>query len=274
MGARGWPLLLTALLWGATQAQTLPRWEAGVGIAALGLPDYRGSATTRGYLIPFPYFIYRGERVRFDEQGLRGDLLRSHRTRLELSLAAGLPVPAEQDDARAGMEPLKPTVEIGPSLNLDLWHSADHRHDLRLILPLRAVFAVDLPNLPHEGWTFSPALQLNLRHLHHGHWRASMTVGPIWASGDYHAYFYDVKATEATATRPAYEASGGYGGARFTLLFKRAWDDKRLALFARADTLAGSAFVDSPLVEREHYYMVGASLIWVFTKSSQSGTLP
>jgi len=38
-----------------------PLWEAGLGIATVYLPDYRGSNHSRGYALPMPYFIYRGD---------------------------------------------------------------------------------------------------------------------------------------------------------------------------------------------------------------------
>ena len=42
-------------------ARDEPLWEAGVGIAGLHFPDYRGSSHTRNYVLPTPYFIYRGD---------------------------------------------------------------------------------------------------------------------------------------------------------------------------------------------------------------------
>jgi outer membrane protein len=37
-----------------------PLWEIGVGLAVLQMPDYRGSDKYRGYLLPYPYLVYRG----------------------------------------------------------------------------------------------------------------------------------------------------------------------------------------------------------------------
>ena len=37
-----------------------PLWELGLGVAALRLPDYRGSDQSSTYLLPLPYVVYRG----------------------------------------------------------------------------------------------------------------------------------------------------------------------------------------------------------------------
>ena len=41
-------------------AEMLPLWEVGGGVAAISFPDYRGSASRRGYLLPVPVLVYRG----------------------------------------------------------------------------------------------------------------------------------------------------------------------------------------------------------------------
>src|SRR5690606_32758077 len=40
---------------GASNALAQSYWEAGVGLSAVHLPDYRGSDEAHGYLLPFPY---------------------------------------------------------------------------------------------------------------------------------------------------------------------------------------------------------------------------
>src|SRR5205085_11463785 len=65
-----------------------PLWEAGIGVAALGLPDYRGSDQSRFYAFPLPYFVYRGEIVKADRQGLRGIFFKTDRIDLNMSVGA------------------------------------------------------------------------------------------------------------------------------------------------------------------------------------------
>jgi outer membrane scaffolding protein for murein synthesis (MipA/OmpV family) len=68
---------LTAALAAATvacaaSAREEPLWEAGIGIAGVHFPDYRGSSHTRNYVLPAPYLVYRGDIVTADRGGLRG----------------------------------------------------------------------------------------------------------------------------------------------------------------------------------------------------------
>jgi hypothetical protein len=53
-------------------AEELPLWEAGVGVAGLSIPDYRGSDERHGYLLPLPYLVYRGDILRMDRKGMYG----------------------------------------------------------------------------------------------------------------------------------------------------------------------------------------------------------
>ena len=57
------------------RADEKPLWEAGLGIGALSFPDYRGSDQTRLYPVPVPYFVYRGDFLKADRNGLRGEFL-------------------------------------------------------------------------------------------------------------------------------------------------------------------------------------------------------
>src|SRR6185437_10813141 len=93
-----------------------PLWEAGVGLTALDFPDYRGSSQSRAYVLPFPYFVYRGDFLRQDRRGLRGVFLENDRFDVNLSMGASLPVDSSRDHVREGMPNLRPTVEFGPSV--------------------------------------------------------------------------------------------------------------------------------------------------------------
>ena len=47
-------------------AGTEPLWELGLGIAGFRFDDYRGSDHTNTYLLPLPFFAYRGPILRAD----------------------------------------------------------------------------------------------------------------------------------------------------------------------------------------------------------------
>jgi outer membrane protein len=257
---------LVTLLPGAAAGERLPLWEAGVGLAAVSLPDYRGSDERRGYLLPVPYFVYRGEFLKADREGLRGVLFAGQRVELDLSAALSPPVNSRDNRARAGMADLRPVGELGPNLELGLWQAGDDR--LRLKLPLRAAMTIE--GSPRwAGWVFSPRLDLDLDDLAGSGWRFGVLAGPIFATRRHHAYYYSVTAAEATAARPQYDAPGGYAGTQLLFStskrFRRAW----VGAFLRRDTLAGASFVASPLVRSRDYLAGGIAVSWIIGESSQ-----
>lgn len=265
--------LLTLLATGASGAQERPLWELGAGIATLSLPYYRGSAAERSYAIPYPYLVYRGEYLNVDKDGMRGWLYRSEQLNLDLSLAAGVPVPSDQNGPRSGMPDLDPTVEFGPSIEYRLWHSEDRRRNAWLRLPLRGAFAISNP-VTYQGWVFAPYIEFSRHDFGRSGWINSLAFGPLFADAAYHDYFYGVAPQYATATRPAYEAQGGYSGSRITLMSGKTFDQLWLTAFVRLDTLKGASFVDSPLVETRRYHIVGVALTWIFARSETRVHVP
>ncbi|MGH8691712.1 MAG: MipA/OmpV family protein, partial [Burkholderiales bacterium] len=144
-------------------ADLRPEWELGVGATAFTLPDYRGSDESRAYLLPFPYVVYRGDRLRVDRQGARGMLFESDRIELDLSMSATPPVDSDKNRARQGMPSLDPTIEAGLRLNLILARDRAAERALTLRLPLRAVVATDLSHAEGAGYVAYPHLSLDAR---------------------------------------------------------------------------------------------------------------
>lgn len=252
------------------QARHLPLWEIGMGLGGLYLPSYRGAAEKSSHMIPFPYIIYRGDAVNIDEGGVRGRIFRSDDIKLDLSLAGGVPVTSDGDGPRSGMPELDPTAEIGPSLELHLWHSDDHRRHLWLALPIRSVFSVSFSAVAMQGWNFTPYLEYSVFSPEPGDWELGLSWGPLYADSAYHNYYYEVAAEHATATRSEYHASSGYSGQRITLAIQKKFGDLWLGIFARYDSLANAVFLPSPLVEVDRYLATGFGLTWIFSKSQAS----
>lgn len=256
------PLLLTTLPVQAGE-QSLPLWEIGVGTAALRFPDYRGAARSQSYLLPFPAFVYRGERLKVDRSGLRGLLFDSERLVLDISLDGAVPVDSEQNGTREGMPDLDATFEIGPSLKLTL-HQSDPL-ELRLNLPYRYVYASDFSHLDSHGTLFNPNLSLS----YSKRWNLGVSAGPLYGSHDYHDYYYSVAPAYATATRPAYQAGGGFSGMRYTLSFSQRYKRFWLGGFLRYDDMRDAVFRDSPLLSQERSWMGGLSFAWFFKHSER-----
>ncbi len=252
-------LLFPAMAW----SQEKPLWELGVGAAIGSFPAYRGAASQHTEVLPIPFITYRGERVSFDREGLRGKLFESPRWRLELSADAMVPV--EQDAGlRQGMPGLAPMLELGPSLEYLIGES--RTTEWRLRLSLRSAIAVDFPSLASQGVVVHPNLALD---IHNGSWEMGGSVGPLYASEAYHDYYYSVPVDYATAQRAAYQAEGGYSGLRLTLGASRYFGNFWLGMFVRYDDLNGAVFVDSPLVEQKSAVMGGVALSWIFRRSGR-----
>ena len=61
-------MVLALTLAAAPARADQPLWELGIGAGWLHLPHYRGSDQSRDWLLPIPYFVYRGEFFRADRE--------------------------------------------------------------------------------------------------------------------------------------------------------------------------------------------------------------
>jgi len=254
---------------GAASAQQLPLWEVGLGAGALSFPDYRGSDRRQTYVLPVPYIVYRGEFFKADRNGVRGIFFNSDRVDLNVSVNASAPVDSSDNPTRAGMPDLKPTIEMGPSLDITLWRSAVRRMKLDLRLPARAAFTVE-SNPKFIGWLFTPRVNLDIADVAGlSGWNMGLLAGPLYGDRKQHDYFYAVAPQFATAERPAYEAHRGYAGMQFLASMSKRFPSFWLGGFVRYDTLSGATFEDSPLVKRKNYLAGGLAISWIFGESSR-----
>lgn len=251
---------------GAGTVPAAPLWELGLGAAALRLPDYRGADVSHGYLLPLPYVVYRGQWLRADREGARAVLVDRPGWELNLSAHASAPVRSRDNPARAGMANLPATVELGPKLTARLWQAEDRSAQLDLLLPVRAVIAVS--RSPHAvGAVAVPTLNLDLLRL--AGWNVSVLTGADFGSRALHDHYYGVGAADATATRPAWTARGGYGGWHVLAAASRRFDRTWVGVYLRHDRLGGAVFADSPLVRRPTALSAGIGVSWVLAQSTE-----
>lgn len=247
-----------------------PLWEAGLGLGVVTAPDYRGADQSRTYVLPIPYFVYYGERLSVDRRGVRGELFGTDRASFSVSASLGPPADSSKNDARAGMPDLDPTIEIGPSLDILLDRREGENPSLTLRLPVRAVIATDLSHAKQIGWTFLPHLSLDFRNVGPGGgWSLGVTAGPIFATKDFHDYYYTVRPEFATPTRPVFAARGGYSGAGVALTMSKRVGKYWVGGFLRYDDLHGAVFEDSPLVRSSHAFLAGIAFSRIFASSPQ-----
>ena len=244
-------------------AEMQPLWEAGLGLSALTLPHYRGSDQNKSWLLPLPYFVYRGDIFRADRDGARAVFVDSPRYDVDVSVGFSAPTRGDDNVARRGMPELAGALEVGPNLNLRLLEGAGWKLEFRL--PVHAVFTVQRE--PKAiGWRSLPD-QLPIWRI--ADWNVGAQIGMLAATRRYHDYIYGVDSRYATATRAAYDAPGGSGGWRLTSGVSRRFGNWWFGAFVRADSVAGATFEASPLVKRDHNLSAGVALSWVFAQSER-----
>lgn len=259
-GMKGFYRLFSALL-GLTftqlcYAEELPLWEFGFGAGGLHLPYYSGTKDTRIFAFPVPLIVYRGDVFKSDDEGIRAQLSKTQRYKLDISLDFNPAVDSDEVELRQGLPDVDNLLQIGPSLEVTL--SKRKQDALFLRLPVRSNLAIGGNSINQAGYTFSPNIAY-IRHLSSGNtpWRTGLSVGPQFGDSDFHAIYYGVEQEFATTNRPEYNAGGGYSGARALLTLTSKSRKRLLAMFLRYDNISGATFDDSPLVETNHNVTFG-----------------
>ena len=260
-------LALGATFFPSAYAEQLPQWEAGVGVAGIDFPQYRGSNERSAYVLPVPYFIYRGDVLKVDRQRMRS--LFFHNDQMELDVSVNGSVPVKDNTARRGMPNLDPTLEIGPTLNFRLYESESNEAQLELRLPVRTVLATDFSYMHDVGWMFQPKLNLNMDNvLNKKGWSLGMSLGSIFTDRRYNQYFYGVEPRYANPDRPAYAAGSGYAGSQFVFSLSHRLPKMWVSGFIKWDSLRGAAFEASPLVKNKEGATAGFVVTWVLSEST------
>jgi outer membrane scaffolding protein for murein synthesis (MipA/OmpV family) len=259
-------LALAAL---SVRAELKPELELGVGVGMVNFPIYRGAEERRSWLLPVPYFDYNGDKLQINRDRLRSRLFRSDRIELDISVSGSVPVNSSDTTARKGMDDIDAILEVGPLLNVHLYYDERKQTNLDLRLPVRAVLPVRPYRIDHQGWIFQPALNLDLRNVWQSGWNMGLQAALVYGDQGYTQYFYNVAPQFATATRPAYSTTGGYGGSQFTTALSRRKSGMWMGGFLRWDNLSGAVFEDSPLVTRKQSFALGFAVSWILYSSEK-----
>lgn len=264
--------LFTCAVSTSTEAQPpeLPRWEAGISLVSLYAPDYRGADQMRGFVFPLPYLIYRGEWLRADRDGVRAEFLQYEDIQFNFSASFGLPADSDHSDARRGMPDINWVLEIGPAMNVNLARWSGGQTELDLRLPVRAAVALD--NEPvYVGAVFAPNLLATFRNVRWAEGaQLRVSTGPLWATGEYHRFYYGIEPAFATDTRTAYRPEGGYSGWNFSASAVKFVGNWRLFGLAGVSLLNGAVFEDSPLLRKRANWSVGAGVAYVFFQATET----
>lgn len=246
------------------ETKVLPTWEVGAAFAGQSLADYRGSNSYNTKLLVLPFFVYRGERLKIDKGGIRGELFSSPRWELNVSAEVALGGTRKDNELRVGMPQLNPTLELGPSVNYRVFGKS-FSEGLLLRLPIRGVVAVSRSGADPVGYIFNPKLTYINPKFGGEHWRMSGSVGLNFATEAYHDYFYQVDPVFQNTERRSFDAKPGYSGSYFKGTISRRQNNWRYGLSLRYDNLRHTVFEKSPLVETTDYFSVSfvlARYLW------------
>jgi MipA family protein len=270
-------LLQLVFLWSfAAHAEQRPLWEFGMGAAGISFPDYRGANERTNYVLPMPYFVYRGEFLQADQKrGIRALFFKQGAVELDVSYSGTPPVKSSNNAARAGMPDLDATIEVGPALNVAIFESGDRRQKLELRMPVRTVIASDFHHIRGQGWVFQPQLNLDTRDVFGATgWNLGLATGPLFGDRRYHHFVYGVDPQFATPTRLAYQGRGGYAGTQVIGALSKRYRNFWVGGFVKYDNLSGAAFDDSPLTKSKYGFAAGVGISWVFSESKTKVEAP
>lgn len=254
------------------RAEEEPLWEFGLGAGGIAFPDYRGSDEMHVYPVPVPYFVYRGPIFKADRDGVRGEIFDRKYVELSISVNGTIPVDSADNAARRGMPDLKPTIELGPSLEVHLWRSDNETMKLDVVMPLRVPITIE--GSPQSlQWTFAPRLNIDVDDIGgHAGWDFGAGIGPVFAADRFHDYYYSVPAQFATASRPEYHADGGYSGMQAVAALSKRFPKYWVGAFVRYDWLGGAVFEDSPLMRTRNSLAGGFGIAWMIGESKRRVT--
>ncbi len=260
-------LLYSIIFSSPVYSASLPLWELGLGVGYVNSAIYRGATKRANFLVPYPYFIYRGSRLKVDEEGVRSKIAETPRLKLDFSIAGQVPVVSNKNGPRAGMPRLEPIGEIGPSLEYNLWQASGSPVFVWLRLPWRFVYSFGDPLVKYRGWSFSPYIDLVKYFPEKNNLRLSWAIGPIFSNSQYHDFFYKVSQEYTTPLREQYGANSGYSGSRMTLTATARFKDYWVGAMLRYDDISAAEFEKSPLVTSKNYLIFGVTVAWIFSKS-------
>ncbi|MDD2582495.1 MAG: MipA/OmpV family protein [Desulfuromonadaceae bacterium] len=248
-------------------APTKPLWEVCVGGGVNYSPDYPAADKNSLHGLALPYVIYRGDFLRLGTDSIaKGIFINNDYTELDVSLAASFNANSNDNDARRGMPNLDYLFEMGPQLKIKFGKIYGGKTELQL--PVRAVLSTDFSRFNHRGFLFNPKFVYERQNIFNSGVDMDSSIGSTFATKKLHEYFYRVEPRFATATRPAYEADGGYLGSKITLgLAYRITDRVRVYVGGQLGYYGGAANEDSPLFRQKVNSTVYAGVTWSIFQS-------
>ncbi len=260
--------LLTLFSHAALHAQSSPPqplWEIGAVAFGVSQQAYPGADQQVQRALALPYVIYRGRYLRADSEtaGLRA--VKTPLYEIDVGVAGSFGSSSNRIEARRGMPSLGTLVEFGPRLKVNLGGTpASGRW--RAEIPLRGVFDLS-DGAAHRGLSFEPEIGFDRRTR--AGLRYSVAISALISDRRLAQTFYSVSPAQATATRGAYDAKSGLVAWRASgFVSTDLTRDLTVFGFLRADSVAGAANRDSPLVRRTTGASAGVGLSYTWLRSA------
>lgn len=241
-------------------------WTLGAGLGVFNYKLYPGAKRSDQLVLPVPYFTYRSPMFEID-RGIKSFIYNSEEMVVDISADFGLPVDSDDTEARQGMPDLDFVLQLGPSLEFMLNDKKTNYFDVRFEIPARVAFVANLSNSKNIGYLIEPRLSFNHHRSSRNGLSHKATIGLKFATQEFNAYYYDVAAEFAIATRAEYKSNAGFAGGFIN--YRMAYNKNNFVYwaFVRYQSLRGAQFEDSPLVLQKDYYFFGAGISWIFARS-------
>jgi outer membrane scaffolding protein for murein synthesis (MipA/OmpV family) len=256
---------------GDTDAPAL--WELRLAAFGRYSPVYPGADDSDVTLLPIPIPVYRGSFLNFGEnldQVARGEVAETRRTRLGIDLDFTFGEDSADIAVRQGMPDLDFMFELGPELEIKLDSRTPEQGELLLAFQLRAGISFDGLDPSSRGFLLNPELEYRRDQVFGGDNLLSLRFKPTWASEDYMDYYYEVEPAFATLERPAYDATGGYLGSRFTAALTRQINPRLVfGISASYYVHDGAENEASPLLVSDTGASIQAAFIWTLAESER-----
>lgn len=258
---------------GEAQFKTVnkPQWEFGLAAAGVRAPAYPASGvnTERGFLVP--WFIYRGDKVRFQDGGLKVIALQSQRVTIDVSISGSLNANSDDTPLRAGMPDLDYLLELGPKVDVRIWErdlGDGQKSRLNWSTALRLALSTDFSSIRSRGPVLGTQLGYRRSGLFGDTTSFSASVESTWTGEQLMDYFYAVDPAFVTSERPAFDAQAGYVGTRLSVGLGRRFHKNVLGFLGVAVALHdGATNDDSPLFESTSNTSVFGGISWTIKQS-------
>lgn len=247
-------------------SQWINYWELGAGLSYFQIPYYPGAEASKNYILPFPHILVESDYLSIERNVISGHLFSTDSFKVDISFAGALKAESNKIALREGMPDLNYVIEAGPAFKWLLQGAFDKDFALTFELPVHRVITTDLKQVDAIGWRYKPGLYVKKKYAD---WTLNADLSLLYATNDYHDYFYSVDDAYVTASRNAYSAASGFSGVEYTLKLQSHIKNVKTGFILIYTSLAQATFEDSPLVAERNSLTIGVYASWVFWGSAK-----